>query len=136
MSNKQAQRQALVSIEGVPGLWATKSGGNMSADASDVWDGGALAPEKLPGPASAENVSVSRPFDRLRDLPRIAALRRGVGNLRATVTVQPTDENLFPIGTPTVYPAALLVTLEEPEYDASSSDAQTITLEFAVSTVV
>lgn len=129
---KMAQRQALVTIEGIPGRWATKSGGNVSADTTPVWDGGEDHPEILASPASAENVTVSRPFDDLRDLPEIARLRRLVGRFRTTITVQPTNGDLFPIGPPTVYPEALLVTLTEPEYDAASGDAQTIQLEFAV----
>jgi hypothetical protein len=133
---KLAQRQALVTIEGIPGLWATKSGGNVSADTTPVWDGGADTPEILAAPAAAENVSVSRPFDDLRDLPELARLRRLVGKFRGTITVQPTNGDLFPVGPATVYPDALLVTLEEPEFDASSGDAQTIGLEFAIAQYV
>lgn len=133
---KLAARQGLVTVEAVPGLWATKSGGNVSADTTPVWDGGAESPEMMASPASADNVTVSRPFDDLRDLPELARLRRLVGRLRTTITVQPTDGDLFPIGEPTVYPDALLVTLTEPEVDASSGDPQTIELEFAISQYV
>lgn len=133
---KMAQRQALVTIEGIPGLWATKSGGNVSADTTPVWDGGAQTPEMLAGPAAAENITVGRPFDDARDLPELARLRRVVGRFRGTITVQPTTADLFPIGPPSVYPDALLVTLTEPEFDASSGDAQTIELEFAVTQYV
>lgn len=133
---KMAQRQSLVTVEAIPGLWATKSGGNVSADVTPVWDGGADSPEQMAGPASAENITVSRPVDDLRDLPDLSRIRRLVGKLVTTVTVQPTDGDLFPIGEPTVYPDALLVTMTEPDYDASSSDPQVIELEFAVSQYV
>lgn len=132
---KLAQRQALVTIEPGLGIWATKSGGNVSADTTPVWDGGQSTPEMLASPATVENITCSRPLDDLRDLPELARLRRGVGKLRATITVQPTDENLFPIGSPAVYADALLVTFSEPEFDASSGDAQVVELEWAISTV-
>ncbi len=134
--SKLSQRQALVTIEGIPGLWATKSGGNVTADTTPVWDGGADTPEILAAPAAAENVTVSRPFDDLRDLPELARLRRLVGKFTGTITVQPTNGDLFPIGPATIYPGALLVTLTEPEFDASSGDAQMIELEFAISQYV
>lgn len=133
---KMAQRQSLVTVEGIPGRWATKTGGNVSADVTPVWDGGETYPENLAAPAMAENVTISRPFDDSRDLPEIARIRRLVGKMNATVTVQPTDGDLFPIGEPTVYPEALLVTLTEPEYDAASGDAQVIELEFAIAQFV
>jgi hypothetical protein len=129
---KMAARQSLVTIEGIPGRWATKTGGNINADTTPVWDGGEIDPEILAGPASAENVTVSRPFDDQRDLPEIARLRRLVGKYRATITVQHTDADLFPIGEPTVYSDALLVTLNEPEYDAASGDPKRIELVWAV----
>jgi hypothetical protein len=133
---KMAQRQALVTIEGLEGLWATKTGGNVSADTTPVWDGGTDHPDVLASPASAENVTVSRPVDDVRDLALIKTLRHQVGKLRATITEQPTNGDLFPIGEPDVYPAALLVTLNVPEYDASSGDPKVIELEWAISQFV
>lgn len=133
---KMAARQALVTIEGIPGLWATKSGGRVSADTTPVWDGGAENPEQMASPASAENVTVSRPFDDQRDLPEISRLRRMVGRFQGTITVQYTNGDMFPIGKPTVYPDALLVGLTEPDYDAASGDPQVIELEWAISQFV
>lgn len=129
---KLAQRQSLVTVEGIAGRWASKTGGNVSADTTPVWDGGEQYPEVMASPAQAENVTISRPFDDQRDLPEIARLRQLVGRFRGTISVQPTDADLFPIGAPTVYPNALLVRLNEPEYAADSGDAQRIELEFAV----
>lgn len=133
MTTKMAQRQALVTIEGIEGRWARKTGGNVSADTTPVWDGGEDRPSILSAPAVAENVTTGRPFDEQRDLPEIARIRRLVGKFVTTITVQPTDGDLFPVGPPTVYSEALLVGLTEPEYDASSGDAQMIELEWAIS---
>jgi hypothetical protein len=131
---KMSQRQSLVSIEGIEGLWATRSGGDVSADVSPVWDGGADHPEQMAGPASSDNITVTRPMDEIRDLGRIKELRKtGVGRFVTTITEQHTTRDLFPIGEPDVWPEALLVRANVPEYDAGSSDPKVVELEFAIS---
>ena len=42
---KAAQRQFLVKVGKIPGYFATKSGGNVSADVNKVYDGGSLKPD-------------------------------------------------------------------------------------------
>lgn len=133
---KMAQRQALVSIEGIPGNWAARTGGNVTADVTPVWDGGADYPEQLASPSSADNVTVRRPVDDARDLSEIKRLKRVTGKLSTTITEQPTNGDGFPIGEPDVYPGALLVQVNIPEYDASSGDPKMIELVFAVSQYV
>lgn len=131
---KAAQRQFLVGVEGVTGYFATKTGGETSADTTDVYDGGSPTPEKLAAPATTANVTVSRPWDPERDGPVVARLASQVGRWRTTVSVQPTDADLIPVGSPTVYANALLVRVQDPEADAASGDAATIELEFAIET--
>lgn len=133
---KMAQRQSLVTIETLPGNWATKTGGDIAADATPVWDGGTDSPDMLAAPAAAENITVSRPVDDSRDLAMIKQLRRKVGKLRTTLTEQPTNADLFPIGEPDVYPQALLIRLGIPEYDAASGDPKVVELEWAISKYV
>lgn len=130
-----AQRQFLVTIEGIAGTWATKAGAETSADTTDVYDGGRKAPEKLASPATTDNVTLSRPYRPARDGALAKRLRPIVGSFRSTVTVQPTDADLIPYGAPTVYANALLVRLAEPEHDAASGDPSVVELEFAVETV-
>lgn len=132
---KSAQRQFLVKVAGIDGYFATKSGGDTSADASDVYDGGRLDPEKLAAPATTDDITVGRPFDPVRDRPVIRTLRPLVGRHRTSVSVQDTDADLIPIGDPTVYANALLVGLTDPEADASSGDAASFELTFAVESV-
>lgn len=134
--SKMAQRQSLVTIEGISGRWATKTGGDISADTSPVWDGGEDTPEHLSSPAQADNVVLSRPFDDARDLPEIASLRRQVGKLRTTINEQHTNGDGYPIEDPTTYANALLVRLGEPAYDAASGDPKVIELEWAISQYV
>lgn len=128
---KAAQRQFLVTV-GDLGLFATKGGGNVAAEVTKVYDGGRLKPELITAPAEAENITVSRPFDPVRDAPVLARLRQLVGTYTATLVVQQTDRFLAKVGTPVTYPNAVLVGMTEPEFDASSGDAATIELEFAV----
>ena len=133
---KSAQRQFLVKVAGIEGYWMTKSGGNIAADTSKVYDGGAASPDVLAGPAEADNVTVSRAFDLGRDQPVLERLRKQVGRWQTTVSITPTDRDLIAISKPQVYPEALLVGLTEPETDSSSGDAATFELEFAIGSFV
>lgn len=132
---KAAQRQFLVKVSGVDGYFATKTGGNTSSDASDVYDGGSLTPEKLASPATSEDVACGRPYDPERDQAVIKRLRPLVGRWRTTVSVQPTDADLVAIGRATTYANALLIGCTEPEVDAGSGDAAMFELTFAIESV-
>jgi hypothetical protein len=132
---KAAQRQFLVKVSTVDGYFATKTGGDTTADASDVYDGGSLTPEKMASPATTDDITVGRPFDPARDRAVIDRLRPLVGRARLTVSVQDTDADLVAIGRPTVYPNALLIGLTEPEVDAASGDPAALELTFAVEAV-
>lgn len=132
---KSAQRQFLVKVSGIDGYFMTKSGGNISADSTKVYDGGVTKPDILSATPEVENISVSRAFDQFRDGPVLAKMRGRVGRFVTTVSVTPTDRDLVAIGSPVVYSDALLVGLNEPEADASSGDAATFEMEFAVSSV-
>lgn len=130
-----AQRQFTTTVSGVVDQFASKTGGETTADTSDVWDGGRRSPEKLASPAVTSNITVSRPYRPARDAPIIARLRKRVGSFRATVNVQPTDADGVAYGPPITYANALLVRIAEPEFDAASGDAAMFELEFAVETV-
>lgn len=132
---KAAQRQFLVKVSGIDGYFATKTGGDTSSDASDVYDGGSLTPEKLASPATSDDITVGRPYDPERDQPVINRLRAQVGRHRTTVSVQPTDADLVAIGAPTTYANALLIGCTEPEVDAASGDPAVFELTFAVESV-
>lgn len=130
-----AQRHFLISVDGVEGNFATKSGGETSADTTAVWDGGAITPERLASPAETANVTVSRPFRPERDRAIIRRLRPLVGILRTAVTVQDLTGEMVAVGDPTVYANALLVRIADPEADAGSGDPARFELEFAIETV-
>lgn len=127
-----SQRQHLTKLDGVDGYWASRSGGEVTAETSKVWDGGALRAVTLSAPAETANVVLGRPYYPTRHADQRRAMARRVGSMRSTITVQDTDADLVPIGRPTVYPDALLVRCTPPEGDASSSDGAVWELEFAV----
>jgi hypothetical protein len=132
---KAAQRQFLVSVSGITEYFASLSGGNVSAETADVFDGGSSTPEKVASPGRTEDITVSRPYDPERDQPLINSLRRKVGKARMTLTKQPTDGNFVPIGPPNVYSRCLLTGVTEPEVDASSGDPAAFELTFAYESV-
>lgn len=124
------QRQFLVSVDGLPDYYATISGGEVTAETSDAWDGGATKPEITAGPASTGNLVISRPFRIQRDSNLVARLEKLVGKWRTTITKQPVDADLTPVGLPTTYPQSLLIRVTPPEADAASSESATYELEF------
>lgn len=129
---KTAQRHSLVTVAGLPGYWARKTGGNVTADVTRSYDGGSETAEILSGIAEPANVTVGRDYDPTRDEAILRTLRPVVGRWRSTITDQPTDTDLVPYGPPTVWPGAVLAELHEPETDARSGAARTIELVFAV----
>ena len=137
---KSAQRQFLVSINGLGShsqdYWSTKSGGGITAEATKVYDGGKLQPEVITAPPEVDDVTITRPYDPLRDQPIIQRLKPLVGQWRTTITVQPAETDLSASRVPPdVYPDAVLVGLTPPESDASSGDSATYELVFAVGSV-
>lgn len=128
-----AQRQFLVSVEGIGEFMAQKGGGDVSAGVTKVYDGGSLTPDVLAAPAETSDLTVGRGYKPSRDNDVIRRLRPQVSRWRTTITVQDTDADLIPVGRPTVYPQALLVGVSSPDHDAGSGDAARFELTFAVS---
>lgn len=129
-----AQRQFLIKVDGVDGYFATRTGGETTADAAREFDGGSLTPEILTGPAQTGDLTVGRPYKPERDAHLIRLYRPLVGRLRKTITVQPTDADLVARGKPTVY-NGVLIGISDPEANAGSGDAARVELTFAVETV-
>jgi hypothetical protein len=133
---KAAQRQALVTVDGISGNFAQKSGGEVTSDATKVWDGGATQPDVIAAPADVGDVTVTRPFDPLRDQDILNRLIKVVGQWFTTLSIQPTEGDMRTARVkPRVYPNALLTGVREPEWDASSGDAADYELTFAVGSI-
>jgi hypothetical protein len=129
-----AQRQFLIKVQGVDGLFATKTGGQVTSAVTKAWNGGSLRPERLTSPPEADDLTVGRPYDPVRDSTIARQLRPLIGAWTTTVTVQPTDQNLAPTGQPTVYSDALLSSVHEPDADAASGTEARFELVFSVVT--
>lgn len=130
---KAAQRQFLVTVDGIQGNFAQKSGGEVTSDATKVWDGGATKPDVIAAPAEAGDITVTRPYDPARDQDVLTGLLASVGQWYTTVSVQPTEGDMRVAKVkPRVYADALLIGVREPETDASSGDAADFELTFAI----
>jgi hypothetical protein len=130
---KSSARQFLVKVEGIDGFWATKEGGGVTAENTKVYDGGSLKPEIITNPPTAEDVTVTRPYDVDRDHDVATRLLPLVGSWEATVSVTPTNADMVAAAQPRVYPRARLTGVMEPEVDASSGDPAVMSLTFAIS---
>lgn len=128
---KSTQRQFLITVEGLPDYYATQTGGEVTAETSQHYDGGTDVADVLAGPRQTSNLVCGRGYDALRDQPIIDRLEKLVGRWRTTVTKQPCDADWTPIGPPKPYPNSLLVRVTNPEADANSSSVSTYELEFA-----
>lgn len=129
-----AARQFLIRVSGIDGYFSTRTGGEMTSDASREFDGGSLTPEVLTGPATPGDLTVGRPYKPERDAELLRRLRPLVGRWRTSVASTPTDRDLVAVGSPTVW-QGVLIGVNDPEADAGSGDAVRIELTFAIELV-
>jgi hypothetical protein len=133
---KAARRQFLVRVDGIDGLFGTKTGGEVTSDTTKVFDGGARYPDVISSPPQVSDITVTRPYDPDRDQAVANVLKPQVGALRTTISVQPTQTDLTAAKVPgDVYPNALLTGVKLPEPDSSSGDGATLELTFAVGSI-
>lgn len=133
---KAAQRQFVVTVDGITTPFAQKSGAEVTSDATKVWDGGSTTPDVIAAPAEVGDLTLTRPYDPLRDQDVLNRLILLVGQWRTTISIQPAESNLVAARVkPRVYPNALLIGVREPEVDASSGDAADFELTFAIGAV-
>lgn len=135
-TNKATKRQFLNVVEGIEGNWRTMTGGGLTSEVTRDWEGGSSVPDLLSGPPTAEDIEVTRTYDSVRDAAIVARLRPLVGRGRFTLTKQPLDANDFRVGKPITYPNCVLLSVTDPESDASSSDAAEFALTFATTGAV
>lgn len=130
-----AARQFIVTVTGGPvkieGTWASFSGGNVEAETTPVWEGGASYPDSIGGPATTADLELTRPYRPTRDQPIIDKLTKLVGSGVFTVSRQPTDADFVKVGKPTTYPECVLKSVSVPESDATSSEGSTYSIVFA-----
>lgn len=127
------QRQVLWTVGGFPGYFSAKSGGDRQADTAMHYDGGSLNPIPLSGPPNFSNVTLTKMFRPETHFTWLQKFRSYVGTAQFTLTEQLTDADLKAYrGLKYTYSGCILVKCTAPAFDASSSDPQTVELEFAV----
>lgn len=128
-------RQHSVSVAGLDGVWAKTTGGVVSVDVSESYNGGAQVPDITKGRVKVSNVTVDRPYNPVRDAPVLRFIASHIGGTwETTITDQDLDANEVAIGAPVVFTGCVPVSATGPEYNEESSDASRIVLEFRVRT--
>src|ERR1035437_10166223 len=132
----ELQYLTTVSVDGVGniGVFDTVSGDGVDAKPVKHRPGG-MGPEisYLALPVYSD-VTVSRVYDEGRDHELIATLHNAVGILRATVSVQPLDNNANPFGSPRTY-RGRVAAVKDGKVDSTSNNPRIWTLDVQVETI-
>lgn len=124
------QRNALVTVvvDGESlGTFITKTGGKTSADGKKTRLGGMSSEVALGGPASTDDITVSRVFDTFMQA-RAKRLRSRVGLAPMSVTHTPLGNDKKPSGPAETY-TGILNGVTTPDADDNSSDVAMIELD-------
>lgn len=122
---KSNESHFIVTVGGIPYPFAVKTGGEVSGDVTKVFDGGATAPDLIPGRRLVGDLIISAPYARARDQAQIDRLMSRVLVERQPISIQPTDSDYIVDGDPMVYPDCLLMRVTPPNVNAGGSDAAT-----------
>lgn len=124
------QRNALVTVtvngESL-GIWTTKTGGQTAADGQKTRVGGMSDEVALGGPATTENVVVSRLYDTYMQA-KVHGLRALVGLGSMSVTTTPLGNDKQPSGPSDTY-TGILNRVTPPDADDNSNNVAMIELE-------
>lgn len=134
---KSSKNMFLVTVEAagnspqIPGTWARMTGGAGTSTVSRDYDGGARKADILSGPPEFADLELGRTYKPEKDSTWTASLYQRIGLARYTITKTPVDEDGSRVSDPIIYADCLLVGINSPDVDASSSDAAELTLTFA-----
>lgn len=129
---KSSQRHFLVKVDGIPGNFSTKTGGEITAAATKAYDGGSTKPDVMTAPPEVGDITVGRGYDHQRDAGIVRILRQSVGSFQATLSVTPTDRNMVAQDGGENYPLATLVGFTPGDVDASSGEMSSFALTWAI----
>jgi hypothetical protein len=124
----------VTTVEGIEGHWAKVEGGKGSSTVTKSWDGGATEPDIGTSRPEYSDLTVTRPFKRLRDAGVASRLRPQIGRRVSTITRFYTDNDDIVTSDKTTW-HGVLIAVNDPDSDAESSAAMTISLVFAVNKV-
>ncbi len=131
---KTAERQSLITVQGVAGYWQTRTGGEGTAAASKEFDGGSLTAEIITGNIEYSDVVVTRMWDDQVDGRLFPWLLTMQGRLVAWISDAQTDANLVPTGDVLQF-LGTLIKVTPPQANTNSNAAKKISLTFAISQV-
>lgn len=121
---RQNQLLTVVFVDGEDlGAFATKSGGESTAENTKIRPAAMAAEIALGGLSTIGDLTIGRHYQPFRDDPLLARLRAKIGSARVTVTVVSLDGNgkaFKTDGNP--YWVGVLIGVSEPDADANSND--------------
>lgn len=132
MAVKSSQSGFLITVAGVPGTFARKTGGNPTGTVSKDRDGGATKPDVMPGFVDYSDLTVSRTWVSGRDNALAKQLLQQVNQLETTVRSQDlTPAKTVIPGTDITY-TVLLTGVSTPDVDANGANPAEFSLTFSV----
>lgn len=135
-NEKSSQSGFLITVAGVPGTFARKSGGNPTGQVTKDRDGGALKPDVMPGPVDYGDLTVSRTYRSARDNALGKKLLQQVNQFSTTIRSQDlTPSKVVIPGTAITY-TGLLTGVSLPDSDANNNGAAEFTLTFSITDAV
>lgn len=131
-NDKSSQSGFLITVAGVPGTFARKSGGNPTGTVTKDRDGGAIKPDVMPGAVDYSDVTVSRTWRSSRDSAIAKKLLQQVLQFQTTVRSQDlTPAKVVIPGTAITY-TGLLMGVSVPDVDANGNGPAEFSLTFSV----
>jgi hypothetical protein len=103
------------------GTWDTWSGGNVTADNTKHRRGGMGVQIAIPGPATVEDITVTRDYDPPRDHQHAHWLSAAVGKARVVASKAVLDEDDIVFGRPLTI-SGILIGYNNPDHDSDSGD--------------
>lgn len=132
MTVKSSQSGFLITVGGVPGTFARKSGGAATGTVTKDRDGGAIKPDILPGPVDYSDLTVSRAWVSSRDNALARKLLQQVNQFQTTIRSQDlTPAKVAIPGTAITY-TGLLTGVTTPDVDANGNGPADFTLTFSI----
>lgn len=126
--------QSLVTavVDGRPlGVFDTLSGGETAADISKRRAGGGVQRTYTNGKRDTSDVTITRDYDRDRDVELARWLRTRVGRAFGSVNDQPLDDDDVAWGKPTVF-TGRLQSVNTGDVDSDSGDPRMLSLTFSI----
>lgn len=118
----QSQSLITVVVDGSPcGVWDTRSGGETTAEVGKRRPGGSLNEKARRGRPTTGDVTVSRGYERERDIELGRRLRTRVGKATVVITEQPLDDDDVAWGTPTTW-TGVLSSINTGDVDSDSDE--------------